>query len=133
MSRPMGVPLTPRALELLRGPNFAMLATVMADGSPQVTPVWVDTDGTHVRVNAAAGRVKVRNMRRDPRVAIAVLDANDPYSFVSIRGRVVQIAQEGGREHINELSAKYTDTPVYAGPAEETRLKVLIEPLKIHD
>ncbi len=86
---------------------FGHLATLMPDGSPQVTPVWIDFDGTHVLVNSARGRQKDRNMRRDPRVAIEVSDPENPYRYVQIRGRVVEITEEGADEHIDRLAKKY--------------------------
>ncbi len=127
----MATKLTDKALELLRGKNFAHLVTLNADGSPQVSPVWMDTDGVNVVINTAAGRLKLRNMQRDPRVALSILDAEDPYCYVEIRGRVVTISTEGGREGINNLSEKYTGNPMYQGPADETRYAIVIEPQHI--
>ena len=93
--------------DLLTKKAFASLATVMADGSPQVTPVWFDFDGTHVRVNSAKGRVKDRNMRRNGRVALAILDPDNPYRHMAIRGRVEEITEAGADAHIDSLSKKY--------------------------
>ena len=93
--------------DLLTKKAFASLATVMADGSPQVTPVWFDFDGTHVRVNSAKGRVKDRNMRRNGRVALSILDPDNPYRHMAIRGRVEEITEAGADAHIDSLSKKY--------------------------
>jgi PPOX class probable F420-dependent enzyme len=93
--------------DLLTKKAFASLATVMADGSPQVTPVWFDFDGTHLRVNSAKGRVKDRNMRRNGRVALAILDPENPYRHMAIRGRVEEITEAGADAHIDSLSKKY--------------------------
>ncbi|NOZ28778.1 MAG: PPOX class F420-dependent oxidoreductase [Chloroflexi bacterium] len=87
---------------------FAHLATVMPDGTPQVTPVWFDWDGTHVRVNSARGRQKDRNLRRVRYAALSIQDPDDPYRYIAIRGPVVEITEEGADEHIDLLSRKYT-------------------------
>ena len=86
---------------------FAHLATVGAGGAPQVTPVWVDFDGTHVRFNTAKGRVKVRNLGRDPRVALSIQDPDNPYRYVQVRGRVVEATERGADAHIDALAKKY--------------------------
>ena len=93
--------------DLLTKKAFASLATVMADGSPQVTPVWFDDDGTHLRVNSAKGRVKDRNMRRNARVALSIMDPENPYRHLAIRGRVEEITETGADAHIDSLSKKY--------------------------
>ena len=100
-------------LDLLKKKAFANLGTIMSDGSPQVTPVWVDYDGKYVRFNSAVGRVKDRNVRRDPRVSLSILDPENPYRYLAIRGRVVEITQNGADDHINSLTQKYTGQPVY--------------------
>ncbi len=106
--------LSADALRLLgEGKNLAIIATIMPDGSPQATAVWVDTDGEHVRFNTAEGRVKTKNLRRDPRVAVAILNADNPYEQVTIRGRVVEFAHEGAVEHIDSLARKYVGTDVF--------------------
>jgi PPOX class probable F420-dependent enzyme len=86
---------------------FAHLATLMADGSPHVTPVWVDYDGANVRVNSAKGRVKDKNMRRDKRVALSIQDPDDPYRYLAIRGEVAEITENGADAHIDALAKKY--------------------------
>jgi PPOX class probable F420-dependent enzyme len=119
-------------LDLFKKPAFAHLATLMRDGSPQVTPVWVDYDGKYVRVNSALGRVKDKNMRRDPRVSLAIQDPDNPYRYVEIRGKVVEITQNGADDHINKLSQKYLDKPLYPyRKPGEVRVTYKIEPQKI--
>ena len=90
---------------------FLFLATVNADGTPQVTPVWFSTDGGHILVNTAKGRLKDKNMRARPVVAFVIQDPGDPYRFVQIRGRVVEITEEGALEHIDALSHIYYGRP----------------------
>ncbi|MBM3464953.1 MAG: PPOX class F420-dependent oxidoreductase [Armatimonadetes bacterium] len=110
---------------------FAHLATVNAAGSPQVTPIWFDYDGTHVIINSAAGRVKDRNLRRDPRVALSILDQEQPYRYVQIQGRVVDVSEEGARDVINTLAKKYLGQDTYPGPEGETRVTYKIAPEKV--
>jgi PPOX class probable F420-dependent enzyme len=100
-------------MDLLEKPAFGNLGTVMADGSPQVTPVWIDYDGKYLRFNSAKGRMKDKNVRRDPRVSVAVMDPQNPYRYLEVRGKVVEITQEGADDHINKLSQKYLGKPVY--------------------
>jgi len=92
---------------------FVYLATLMPDGSPQVTPVWFNTDGTNILINSAAGRAKDRNMRARPQVALVIADPKNPYRYVQIRGRVTEITHEGAEAHIDALAWKYTGTPKY--------------------
>ena len=86
---------------------FAHLATVMPDGSPHVTPMWFDWDGTHFRFNSARGRVKVRNLERSQRVAFSILDPDNPYRYLQVRGRVVETTEQGADGHIDLLAKKY--------------------------
>jgi PPOX class probable F420-dependent enzyme len=86
---------------------FAHLATLMVDGSPHVTPVWVDYDGANVRVNSAKGRVKDKNMRRDKRVALSIQDPDNPYRYLAVRGEVAEITENGADAHIDALAKKY--------------------------
>ena len=95
-------------LDLLTARAFANLATIMDDGTPQVTPVWFDVEGEHVRVNSAQGRVKDRNMRARPYVALNIVDPQNPYRYLQIRGPVVEITTEGADAHIDTLAEKYT-------------------------
>jgi PPOX class probable F420-dependent enzyme len=93
--------------DLLARKAFANLATVMPDGSPQVTPVWFDFDGSHIRINSAKGRVKDKNMRRNPSVAMAIQDPDNPYRYLAVRGRVEEITEAGADAHIDSLAKKY--------------------------
>ena len=93
--------------DLLEKKALAHLATVMADGSPQVNPVWFDHDGTHLRVNSAKGRWKDKNMRARPKVALEIVDPENPFRYVQVRGRVVEVTEEGGDDHIDGLTKKY--------------------------
>jgi PPOX class probable F420-dependent enzyme len=86
---------------------FAHLATLMADGRPQVTPVWFDLDGSHIRVNSAKGRVKDKNMRRNKNVALSIVDPDNPYRHLDVQGEVVDITEQGADAHINALAKKY--------------------------
>jgi len=118
--------------DLFEKQAFGNLGTLMKDGSPQVTPVWVDYDGTFVRFNSAKGRVKDVNIRRDPRVSISLQDPANPYRYLEIRGRVVEITENGADDHINKLSQKYLGKPVYPfRQPGEVRVTYKIEPQKI--
>ncbi|MBI3092416.1 MAG: PPOX class F420-dependent oxidoreductase [Candidatus Tectomicrobia bacterium] len=99
--------------EILKKRAFVHLATAMADGSPQVSPVWCDFDGAYVIVNSAVGRLKDRNIRRRPEVALSCIDPDNPYTRFEIRGRVVEITEEGADEHIDKLAKKYLGLDVY--------------------
>lgn len=90
---------------------FLFLATTMPDGSPQVTPIWFNTDGEHILVNTNEGRVKDRNMKARPKVAMVIQDPSTPYRYLQIRGEVAETTREGADEHINQLSLKYDDKP----------------------
>jgi PPOX class probable F420-dependent enzyme len=104
------VALSESDIRLLREPHIAVLSTVLPDGSPHSTPVWVDTDGEHVVLNVVKGRMKHRNLERDDRVAITVVDRNDPYRVFVARGRAT-LVDEGADEHIDALSMKYLGKP----------------------
>ena len=112
---------------------FATLGTLMPDGRPQVTPVWVDFDGQHVIFNSAKGRQKDRNVRRDPRVALAIVDPENPYRYLEIRGRVSEITEEGDDAHIDKMAKKYLgqDKYPYAQPGEK-RVLYKIRPEHVH-
>jgi PPOX class probable F420-dependent enzyme len=111
---------------------FAALATVMPDGSPQVTPVWFDYVGGVVRVNTARGRVKDRNMTLNARVALSILDPENPYRHVQIRGRVSNVTEEGADAHIDSLAKKYMGLDKYPLRREgEVRVIYTIEPLSV--
>jgi PPOX class probable F420-dependent enzyme len=115
-------------LDLFEKKAFAQLATLMPDGTPHVSPVWVDYDGKHVLINTAKGRVKDRNMRRDPRVGLNLLDPDNPYRHLSVRGRVVDFS-EGADDHIDKMAKKYLgkDKYPFRSPGE-VRVLYRIEP-----
>ena len=122
----------PSIAKLFEGKNFAFLATLMKDGSPQVTPTWVDIDKNNntILVNTAKGRIKYRNISRDPRVAVSVIDSSNPYDMVTVRGRVVeQIKGKEADEHIDKLAKKYLGKDKYPRrrPGEE-RVLLRIKP-----
>ena len=101
--------------DLLQKKAFAALATVGANGAPQVTPVWFDDDGRHLRFNTAKGRVKDKNLRRAPAVALSIQDPDDPYRYVQVRGRVVGVTEEGADAHIDALAKKYLGADRFPG------------------
>ncbi|WP_435335325.1 PPOX class F420-dependent oxidoreductase [Haloarchaeobius sp. TZWWS8] len=118
--------------DLFEKQTFAHFATVMPDGTPQVTPVWVDydEDSGHVLVNTARGRRKEKNVRENPKVGIEMTDPDDPYRFLSIRGEVVEVTEDGAVEHIDELTKRYMGKDTYPNHGEESgpRVVVRIEP-----
>ncbi len=119
--------------KLLTAPNFGHIATIMPDGSPQVTPVWVDTDGTYVIFNTAAGRQKTRNLERDAQIAVSITDQNNPYAYAAIRGRVAEVTAEGADAHIDKMAKKYLNQDTYPyRNASEQRMIVKILPEKVH-
>lgn len=119
-------------LALLRGPSPCFIATTMPDGSPHLTETWVDTDGTHLLVNSVEGFRKVRNLERDPRVALNVLDPDRLSHHYNIRGRVVDITKEGAREHIESLAQRYLGGPYpWYGGREQVRVLITVEADKI--
>lgn len=113
--------------DLFERETYANFATLMPDGTPQVTPVWVDRDGDHVLVNTARGRQKEKNVTRDGRVGLSVMDPDDPYRYVSIRGEVVEVTEDGAVEHINELARKYMDVAEYPNLGEESGARVIVK------
>jgi PPOX class probable F420-dependent enzyme len=130
---PTTIPASHADLLQITKPAFAQLATVNADGTPQVTPVWVDYDGTHLLVNTARGRVKTRNLERNPRVALAISDPENPYRYVGIQGRVVEMTEKGGDAHIDKMAKKYLNKDSYPfRQPGEVRVIVKIAPDKVH-
>ena len=114
-------------ITLLRQPSACFLATMMPDGSPQMTRTWVDTDGEHVVINTVQGHQKVRNVERDPRVAVSVCDVSSSSRYYAIRGRVVTITTEGGAEHIEALAQRYLGTPYpWYGGRDQVRVILTI-------
>lgn len=119
--------------QLLEDKNFGHLATVMPDGSPQVTAVWLDTDGEHILLNTAQGRQKPRNLERERRVALSITDQNNPYRTATIRGDVVEMTEEGAEAHIDRLAQKYIGQERYPWrqPGEK-RVLIKIRPTRVH-
>ena len=124
--------LTEEILALLRQPSTCYIATLMKDGSPQVTQTWVDTDGEHVIINSVQGYVKLKNIKRDPRVAVVISAPDNPTRYFQVRGRVIKMTTDGGAEHIEKISQKYTGQPYsWYGGREQVRVIITIEPEKI--
>ena len=125
----MPAPIPEKFLDLFQKRAFASLATLMPDGRPQVTPVWCELDGGKVVINSAQGRQKDKNIRRDPRVALTLIDPDNPYRYLEIRGRVVEITQQGADATIDRLAKKYlgVDKYPYAKPGE-VRVIYRVEP-----
>ena len=121
--------LTDKAKRLLSEPNIVHLATVMPDGSPQVSPIWAHVEDGLIEFNTAAGRVKEQNMRRDPRVAFSVIDRDDPYERATVKGRVVEMVDgPEARANIDKMAKKYLGTDEYPWYKGETRIIVRVEP-----
>ena len=119
-------------LDLFQKKAFANLVTLMPSGSPQVTPIWCDYDGEHVLINSARGRQKDRNMKRDPRVALAILDPDNAYRYIEIRGKVVEITEQGADEHINKMAKKYLGKDIYPfRKPGEVRVLYKIQPQRV--
>ncbi len=119
--------LTPGVRALFEGKSFGHLATIMSDGSPQVSVVWVDVEGDNILVNTAEGRIKPRNARGDPRVAISIYNQDVPYQSATIRGEVVEVRTEGALENIHKLAKKYMGLDEYPNlqPGEQRLLFVI--------
>ena len=119
-------------LDLLGKPSPCFIATTMPDGSPQLTQTWVGTDGERILINTVAGYQKVKNVERDPRVAVTVADPEDVTTYFSVRGRVVDISPKGGTESIEALAQKYTGGPYpWFGGRDQVRLVLTIEVEKV--
>jgi PPOX class probable F420-dependent enzyme len=135
VAAPVTIPESHR--DLLEGPVFVTLVTMMPDGSPQATPVWVDYDGEYVIINTARGRQKDRNMKRNPKVAIVAIDPKNGYRWMEIRGEVAEFTEEGAVDVINKLSKKYNGRDKYYSGAnasmegKETRVTYKIRPTKV--
>ncbi len=124
--------LSDRLLTLLRRPSTCYVATLMPDGSPQLTQTWVDTDGEHIIINSVEGHVKTRNVRRDPRVAVTVFDPANPSQYFQVRGEVVEITNDGAADHIESLAKKYLDGPYpWFGGRSQVRVKFVIAPRSV--
>ncbi|MET3807396.1 PPOX class probable F420-dependent enzyme [Nakamurella sp. UYEF19] len=119
-------------LALLTGGSPCYLATTMPDGSPQITQTWVDTDGTNILINSVKGFQKMRNIERDPRVALSVADLANPFRYFQIRGTVLGVTTDGAVDHIEMLAQRYLGTPYpWYGGRDQVRLLMTIEPHKI--
>jgi len=123
--------LNPEERELFERPNHVVMGTIRPDGSAQVTPVWVMLEGDRPVVNSRRGRAKVRNVEREPRATVTVLDAADWNRWVSVEGRVVEVTEEGAREHIEEASRFYDGTPFRELEPGEVRVRIIIEPERV--
>ena len=118
--------------DLFKKQAFAHLATLMPDGSPQVTPVWIDFDGRNVIVNSAKGRLKDKNMRRNKKVALSVADPDNPYRYLAVQGRVAEVTEQGADAHIDSMAKKYLGKDKYPFRAPgEVRVLYKIEPDKV--
>lgn len=127
--------LSDKAQKLFTDPNYLFVGTVNSDGSPQVTPVWTDVQDGRIRFNTAIGRVKERNLRRDPRVGMSITARDNPWEKADVRGRVVDwVEGEEADNHIDDLSEKYTGQRPYPWRnPEEQRVIVVIEPERVHE
>jgi PPOX class probable F420-dependent enzyme len=123
----MGMILSEDIKALFRGPNFAHLATLMEDGSPQVAPVWVDVEGDYILVGTGEGTLKAKNTRRDARVGLSIVAQDNPYIEAQIRGRVVERRHEGTLEHMDRLSHRYAGKPFPWREPDADRVTLVIE------
>jgi PPOX class probable F420-dependent enzyme len=123
----------PHIRKLFEDKNFVFLSSLMKDGSPQVTPTWTDIENGYILINTAIGRIKQKNISRDPRVALAIADQNNPYDMVTIRGKVIeQISGDAAEEHIDKLAKKYIGKDKFPGRSPgEKRVLFKIKPEKI--
>jgi len=114
-------------------PAYAYLATIMQDGTPQVTPVWFNTDEEYILINSAQGRVKDKNMRSRPQVALAIHNPKNPYRYIQVRGVIAEISAEGARQHIDDLALKYTGKAGFTiKDPDEVRLIYKLIPENVH-
>ncbi len=121
-----------KVINLLNGKNLVFIATIMKDGSPQVSPVWANLEDEHIMVNTAEGRIKHKNVLRDPRIALSIVDSNNPLDMTSIKGIVVEIIPDYDYIHANKLTKKYLGKETYPFRREnEKRIIFKIKPEKI--
>ncbi|MCL4871527.1 MAG: PPOX class F420-dependent oxidoreductase [Anaerolineae bacterium] len=124
--------------DLLDGPVLVTLVTLLPDGQPHASPVWCNYDGTHILLNTTRGRQKEKNMKARPQATVLAVDPTDPYRYLEVRGRIVEMTEEGGVEHISQLAKLYAGAESYYGdfaPAErrltETRVVCKLVPTKV--
>lgn len=119
-------------IELIKQPNFGFLATIRSDNTPQLSPVWVDTDGVHVIVNTTKDRAKFRNLKRNPHAVLGIADRSNPYKKVIIYGKAVEFTEEGADEHIDLLAKKYLGKDKYPRSSpDERRVIIKIKPERV--
>lgn len=127
----MATKLTEEAIRLASGPNFAVLSTLLPDGTPQSHVMWVDTDGENLLLNTEAHRRKARNLERDPRATVTLIDRDDPYRFVEVRGRMIEVVEgPAARDHIDRLSRKYLGKD-YSTPIRSHRIMLVVQPERV--
>jgi PPOX class probable F420-dependent enzyme len=127
------MPLDENTVRLAKGKNLASVVTVMPSGQPQAQLTWVDTDGEHILINTVQGHQKVRNIERDPRVALTVSDPDQPARYYGVRGRVLGMTTEGAAAHIDELAQRYTGAPyAWYGGRDQVRVLLTIEAGRIN-
>jgi PPOX class probable F420-dependent enzyme len=125
--------LNESACRLFEGPNLLFVGTINSDGSPQVTPVWTHVENGYITFNTAKGRAKERNMRRDPRVGLSIASSDDPMEKADVIGRVVDMIEgDEAESQIDDLSEKYIGQRPYPWRRGETRIKVLVEPVRVY-
>ncbi|MGI0004563.1 MAG: PPOX class F420-dependent oxidoreductase [Candidatus Nitrosotenuis sp.] len=124
--------MTDSTVNLFKEKNIAFVASLMKDGSPQITPVWIDYDGQFLLINTAEGRTKQKNFARDPRIAVSVMDHNNPYNVVTVRGKVVEQTAVQADEHVDRMAKKYLGVDKYPFRSpDEKRIIIKIKPEKI--
>jgi PPOX class probable F420-dependent enzyme len=125
--------ITPPIIKLLEGKNFASFATLLDNGSPHVAPTWIDHDGDIILINTVIGRIKEKNVRNDPRVALSISDQENPYHMVSIQGKVVELTTNGADDHIDKLAKRYLGVDSYPLKSpEEKRIILKIKSDKVY-
>lgn len=119
--------------KFLQKPTVGILATVSPEGRPQATPVWFLVEGGRILINTSQGRLKIRNMQANPRVAFTVVDPDNPYRYVQIQGRIARVDRERGARDIDRLSQRYHGRPYRYPPTDrpENRVTFLIEPVRV--
>ena len=109
---------------------YAFLSTIMADGSPQVTPIWFNVEEGKIVINSAKGRTKDKNLRRNPKMAMVIMDLDKPLEYIQIRGEIIDISEEGAREHISTMGQKYQGKN-WDPPKDQIRVKYIVRPISI--